>query len=867
MKQLRRSVWTIWILIVTFGLTLAVVIYWSFETRKESTLALQSAFEPNQKALLTNELFKAIVQSDHYLSSYILTGDSAQLNNYNSLVIEADGLLRSLGDLIDDEDLQQQQIDTLSNFLNEKARVSDLLIELKTKRGNELYSEKALKRIRAELSDTVYTEKVFAEKTDVLFERDTIELQQLVVTPDDYKGLRGTIRRLFGKERVQIDTVITQKELFDYRFELSVDSTVIRDYYRDSTIVAVNSILTQILSNEIKLQNDLRRTELQILSYNEVLVQSVRDLLKSIETANSKAILAKRNAAKQKISDAQRSAFTIATIGLFAGLLLFIIFIRDVSQANIYRKKLIAQKEHAEELARSKELFLSSMSHEIRTPLHSISGYSELLKNAIEHEPFYGYLQGLSSANEYLKELVNNILEQAKIESGQFVIEKDLVNLQAICDSLDYMFQFTKQSKSLAFLISINEAGQKNWVITDGMRIKQILVNLLSNAFKFTSEGVILLDIKLESSDDQKHLHFQVSDTGCGVAEEDLARVFEPFSQAKQGQKLGLGGSGLGLAITKRIVESLNGSITVKSVVNEGSTFDVKIPVEAKEIKEYTQGAIPENDGPVFFPIHLVIVEDDFWNANLIKSMLQDKVYSIQVFHSAEDALAYFTDQNVVCDLVMTDLNLPGVSGHEFLTLLRNRLKWHVPVMAFSAGLHSQSMKRLEKEGFISAFSKPFSKADLFYALSSLDVTNNENDKISLPLNKPGLSLTSVVQLIQGNPEEKSATLRSFGSAFQEKIDLLKAASDHGDAKELARISHQLRSACDQIGEVGCSERLHSVEVFEGLGNFDRALELSKQLIPDLEAVYHELHSEVELIISGSFTTSKQSTDSTNAQR
>jgi len=831
-----------------------VVVYWSIETHKESTLAINSIFEPNEKIALTNALFKAIVQSDQHLSSYVLTGDTAQLISYRAVVEEADGLISELNDRVGDKEVQQAQVDTLYLFLSEKARVSTLLIDLKIRQGTEFFTQEALSRIQAELSDTVYIEKLISEKADVILKRDTIELQELVRTEDDFKGLRGALRRLWGKERARIDTIVTRSEQIDYQFAFATDSAVVRDYFKDSTLMAVNSILTQVLRKEIALQNDLRRTELEILTYNEVLVQSVRDLLEGIEAANSSMLIDQQSSAKQRIARAQQSAFLMAGIGLFVGFILFVVFIRDVARATVYRKQLEAEKDRAQELARSKERFLSRMSHEIRTPLHSISGYSELLRERLDSDALQDYLQGISSANDYLKELVNNILDQAKMESGQFTLERGTVFLPTLCSELSHIFQFAKESKSIEFVITMNEPAQHQSIITDGMRLKQVLVNLLSNAFKFTAAGMVKLELGLSDTGNQVFLNLIVSDTGCGIARDDLDLVFEPFIQAKQGRKYGVGGSGLGLAITRQIVDSMSGIISVHSTVDEGSVFQVTVPIEIDNKRDDSIGATNLDAVLPFLPKHIVAVEDDVWNANLLKELIQGQVSSIRVFHTAEEAVRFLKTEDCLCDLILTDLNLPGMSGRDLLMVLRNELNIRVPVVAFSAGLQKKNLEALEQEGFACALSKPFSKEALWLAVSVLQIQEEEQGAY---LARLSLDLHVLLQLLQGSIEEKTLTIRDFEKSFEDKLETFSNACEMANSNELTRVCHQLRSMCDQVGHSSSNEQLQTIEVLVSLNKDARAFEVAKSLLRELLQVKSQLHSAIEQIIAAEFRVSE----------
>ena len=328
-------------------------------------------------------------------------------------------------------------------------------------------------------------------------------------------------------------------------------------------------------------------------------------------------------------------------------------------EEEIRAKQAISQ---AQSESRAKSLFLATMSHEIRTPMNGVLGMTELLEATELSQQQQQFVQVIHSSGSALLNIINDILDYSKIEAGKMDIEQidmDLDNLLLECAAI---FSMTAEQKRLEFLASI-EPQTPVFIQSDPTRLKQILLNLLSNAFKFTHRGRITLRVHTKTEGEQSHLHFEISDTGIGMTEEQLSRLFEAFNQADISTTRQFGGTGLGLSISKRLVDLMNGTMTVNSRIGEGTTFAVAIPYQAA-----TQAYIYDH----FVPLtalqgqRILFVDDSIEFTQIMTEQAQAWGMIADAVHDGEHALALMTQayqRQTPYNIVALDMRMPYMSG------------------------------------------------------------------------------------------------------------------------------------------------------------------------------------------------------------
>lgn len=386
----------------------------------------------------------------------------------------------------------------------------------------------------------------------------------------------------------------------------------------------------------------------------------------------------------------------------------FLTLNEELNESNLHIQKinedLMASKLKAEESDRLKTAFLQNISHEIRTPLNAIMGFSELLNESYDdREKLEKFSSIILNRSSDLLEIINEILDIAKIESGQLTLNVEECNINKVFDSINSFFIdqkkfFTKKHIRLSF------EPANLLVYADCVKLKQVLINLIGNAFKFTDKGSITVGCKL---DENKDLSFYVRDTGIGIPADKQELIFDRFTQVNSDTSRLYGGTGLGLPIVRGLVGLMNGKIWLESKENEGSTFYFSIPVQMVK-KDGLKTKIPVR--PLFFNDArgtLLIVEDDDFNAELLLEMLKNTGLSIIHCKLGREAIQIATDKKV--DIILMDIRLPDIEGYEATREIKKR-KPSVKIIAQTAYAAASDEEKALKAGCDDYISKPIKR-------------------------------------------------------------------------------------------------------------------------------------------------------------
>ncbi len=371
-----------------------------------------------------------------------------------------------------------------------------------------------------------------------------------------------------------------------------------------------------------------------------------------------------------------------------------LIIIRDISELKRNEQELKLASEEAKRANMAKSTFLASMSHEIRTPINAIIGFSELLNREIRESHLTGYLSSIKSSSKTLLSLLEDILDLSKIESGELSLKPEFIDFRSILDEIKSEFILKMQKKQLEFEIDIPE-DFSNLLLLDELRVRQILLNLVGNAYKFTDKGSVRIYCRTAKRHTNKDgtyidLYLEVSDTGIGIAVDYQEQIFEAFKQQEQQDSRKYGGTGLGLAITKRLVETMGGTISLKSVVGKGSIFTVKIPNILIGSQTILNPIEPEYTEKVIFRDSTVLIADAvIANRELLRSIIAGE--KIKIIESTNGEQTIKLAQEFKPDLLLLDLNMPKANGFEVAKYLKtNNDLSKIPIIAISATKLSQ---------------------------------------------------------------------------------------------------------------------------------------------------------------------------------
>ena len=697
---------------------------------------------------------------------------------YKRAMKEASALIDSLQQLLTDT-LQQMRLDTVRSLLRNKEQNMVLVLEaMKQSPTDELY--------RQQLDSLIMQQDSILSSTHV---------RRRVVTHRNSYTIHHKPKKFFrrladvfspGKpDSTQVDNII-QEEYTD---------TIDEAYNPVDTIA---TMLTSIQHEVFQTRQESMRTldarinQLRIAGGR--VSQRVNQLLDNIEDDEQKAMEV-RIAHEQDIR--QQAAWTMATIAILAVLLVLIFFTiiwRDITRSNHYRKELEKAKLYAENLLVAREKLMLTITHDIKAPAGSIIGYIDLLIRLVQDRRQQFYLHNMKSSANHLLDLITSLLDYHRLEAGKMDIHPVTFNPHELFESIYTSFLPGAEKKQLTLNFEENIPRTLN-LEGDPFRIRQIAENLISNALKFTSQGSITIQVDYE----QNRFTFRVEDTGCGMSIQEQQRVFQAFTrlQSAQGQE----GFGLGLSITKKLVELLNGEITIESAPGKGSIFQVVLFLPKVTKAPITQVETLSDDKKQW---RILLIDDDRIQLNLTEVMIYDLFNHAQ--HNIPPVIKCCTQPEELFkliasetfDIVFTDIQMPAMNGFELLQKLRSldvpQAK-NIPVIAITA---RSDMDETDfcTQGFAGCLHKPFNQTELlkiFKTHMQEDWKGNTVQTDSKPSDTECTYNFSPLTAFSGDdPAAAHEILETFIGESTKNYERMKQALSNKDMADLCNVAHKM---------------------------------------------------------------------------
>jgi signal transduction histidine kinase/CheY-like chemotaxis protein len=414
--------------------------------------------------------------------------------------------------------------------------------------------------------------------------------------------------------------------------------------------------------------------------------------------------------------------------GLGAGLLAFWLA-REMMRNQDRQADLVRATAQAERSSREKSAFLANMSHEIRTPMNAILGFSELLEGDLRDTKHQRYVQSIRSSAASLLQLINDILDMSKIEAGVLELHPEPANSREVCDFIHTLFSEPAAKKGVEFKCSLAPDLPRSLLI-DRVRLRQIMVNLVGNAIKFTDNGTVEVRISTQKQpgNGRVTLVIEVADTGVGIPQDRLDAIFKPFVQAGVHREKEILGTGLGLAIVKRLTELMGGTVTVTSTLEKGSVFTLRFPNVPVSVRVPASAKITA-DGRVDFnrlhPATMLVTDDNEGNRQYIDGIFRNTHHRLVFCTSGEEAID--KAREMIPDIVLLDVRMPGMDGRQALAEIRK-----IPGMELVPAIAVTGSG--QQDGSFSGYvRKPFSPRELFDELSEFLPRNDSADISSHP--------------------------------------------------------------------------------------------------------------------------------------
>ena len=667
-------------------------------------------------------------------------------------------------------------LDTISSLLNLK---SNNLQELKAFQESDSTSIIIRSAIRKLSSLEPYLGYEFFDKKNAVSDASTSDIASIL---KKYKGVKvpATFEKI--KKSNKIDKVVME------------------------TLSLLNKV-----NEEAKASKSLINEKMHKLWQNDVQVsKKLDDLLHNFEEEvliNSQKLSQERKTIFENSKNLLILSFLI-TLGIIA--ISSIIIINDFVTSQRYRRTLEAANRKSNNLLKNREQLISMVSHDLRTPLSSIVGYSELLGKLDITEKGKNYLSHIKFSSEYISKLVDELLDYTRIESGKVVIEKIPFNLPEVIDEVASNVKSAYKNKEVALSFAFSDIVNNLNFSTDAYRVKQILYNLISNAFKFTEQGTVRIEADARLyKDDIYEIGVAVTDTGIGIKEEQQEHIFNEFTQANDEISKFYGGFGLGLHISQKLARLLNGKIYLESEEGKGSTFTLRFLAEKVVERTRTTPIITSDKRAE--DINIVVIDDDQSILSLITELLKQKKIGAITFTNGKEALSAL--EKLPFDLVITDIQLPEMNGFHFVTLFNEKYAVApLPVLAIT-GRRDVPESFYTKSGFSGILPKPFTPEKFYEKLKvffpNLNTEVEHKPIMVMPYNNTNGYTPEVLESFMGDDIEGIVGIyKHFLSETEENLQKLEASAKVQDYATIKSIAHKMTSMFAQINAQRESEIL-----------------------------------------------------------
>jgi signal transduction histidine kinase/DNA-binding response OmpR family regulator len=761
MKKFRIE---IQVILLTVSIAVAVIVsgYLAYQSLSKIVDTIHKEARPDFKLILIKDIAADLNKVENTIRLYSLTGNGSFLRPYRQLGDSIQEKLNTLTKYTIPGSSEITHIDSISLLANRKLQIWDAIRALH-------YSKKDAHNTFSDL---------YSKIDSAIIQPDTIRFKQ--------EAKKGFFKRIFSKK----DTT-TQRPII-------IDKT------REKEIIKkeIAGIEQQITSQTKRLETK----EKVLLEKNIQLTQMLDQHIASLETSAQKSLETKTQEADSMAAQTYRgmAIFTIAAVILL--IIILILFFRNLQKNRTYQQVLKQAKAEAESLAKAKEMFVATVSHEMRTPVNAIYGLTVQMLQQTNSDKMNADLNVIHKSAEHLIALVNDTLDFSKIESQKLKIEKIDFLPDEILNEVYTLHKNSAEKKGIELIIN-NKTNKNLTLLGDPIRLKQILINLITNAIKFTNQGQIILAVSCEETPEQNYqLHIEVSDTGIGISKENLHLIFDEFVQLGNDQR----GAGLGLSIVKKLVLIQDGTIEVDSAVGKGTRFTIQIPYQ-KGNPFYIQKQ-PDEDLKIpqwFRKLHFLIVDDEEFNLYLIKKILNTWGVSFTEAHNGKEAAELAAKNNF--DLILMDIRMPVMDGYEATKLILQH-RPSAKIVALTANTKSADIQKMELTGMRAFLPKPFAESDLLANILKLLQEPIGVFHPEMIAENTTIDLDELDRISGGDSAFLKEMLEIFIRSSEEALTKFQQDLQHSDWNALVESAHKLAAPAKHLQATSLYKHLKKLE-------------------------------------------------------
>ena len=766
-------------------------------TKNENKITVE-----NQKILKVSQLLSNMYKAESFVRSTLQSDSNAEFNNYTQQIDTLKNEIDSLKTLTN-SDYQKVLLDSVKILLSQKTENIRQLKIIKSKGTDDLAIKTALQKI---------------DKMEGRLRK--LEIEDLFKNPSK---LQSNQRRVWEKYVEYINSnvpndstnTLSQKALDSM---LTVSKKALKDVVL-ATASKKESLAVQeqkLLDNEILISEKLRRI-VNILE--KELVQNI-----TINTENREKSLQKTN----------KIVAYAALVGFVLTISFLVLILNDFSKSQSYKKQLESANRATEKLLKNREQLIATVSHDLKTPLNTILGYTELLSTSELSKKQLNYTSNIKGSSEYISKLVQDLLDLTQIEAGKISIEALPFSLRKYIEEVATNIQAIYHTKPIELEIYIDESLD-GLIVGDSFRLRQILTNLIGNAYKFTNIGSIR--IEATANEFLKTFTIKVIDTGIGIDLSKQQIIFEEFRQADDSVVKKYGGSGLGLTISKKMAELLGGNLQLESEVGVGSTFVLILPLIKSTKTEKVEDLVPLSS----LNLTAIVVDDDEGLLSLTTEVLQNA--KIKVLSFSNPLLALQAAKNNDFDFIISDIQMPIIDGFKLLKLIQTDSDNNFseqPTIALT-GRTDLADSEYYDAGFTKVVKKPYTPNALLNCISKLfQAQQNDLELTSETIDNKSFYLDDLRAFTASDENKLVEILKIFINKSRLNLEALQTAYEGRDENTISNICHQMQPMLRQ---------LRAIKIANQLSEYEREpanIFINAEGFPNLKNEISELLNEIE---------------------
>lgn len=749
------------------------------ENRDYSKIENKIASEKN-KVLKVSQLFSNVYQTESLARKTIQSNSEGDYKNY---ILETDSLQKRISSLKKTlaNEYQIKLLDSVTVLLTEKTQ-----------------NIKQLKAIKNKTSDEASVNTAIEELTQLEFSLSKLKLEDFTKNPEELssyhrKVLQNYIDYLNQNIPDDNSNTLTKKET-------------------DSILAASKRLLSKVKLETEKKKESLNIQESKLLTNELLISDQLRKVLRIIEQEILTSSIKNNTEKERSLKKINQIVTYAAILGLLLTIFFSILITSDFSKTQSYKKQLEIANFKTQNLLKNREQLISTVSHDLKTPLSTITGYAELLGNSTLTSKQNYYTNNIKNSSEYISRLVQDLLDFSQIEAGKINLEKNPFSLAETINEVAKNIQSVYPKKNIDLQISIDKKLQTP-IIGDVFRLKQVLINIIGNAYKFTPEGYIKIVASVNSAENKAVI--SIEDSGIGIEKESQNLVFEEFAQANENIEKKYGGTGLGLAISKKIIALLGGELYLKNSSKKGICFEISLAITFdKEAK------VEQTNQSIYIPIwqnKTIVVVDDDTNLLQLTTEVLKQYYQVISFSNADEALQNLAFKNF--DILITDIQMPEKDGFKLIEELQKMTVYSNQPLIAVTGRTDLSEDIYSNAGFITVLKKPFSPNMLLQTIDAIFEQSTLPSQESKPQKKENqeelFALDSLKSFLKNDREALKTVLQSFINTTNSNLILLENAIEIAEDKKIKELAHKMAPMFKQIEATEIASILNLLETHD----------------------------------------------------